>query len=788
MDYKLLEEEEESKGFDIKRYFVKLGKNSIWLIMSVGLLLGLAYLYLRYTMPLYQVSTYIQLKEPSDNIAMIGGSPFASPGTGQMLSSSLSDPGNEIFKLQSSTLVGKVVDSLCLYVAAEKKGNVRNQAIGMDVLPVELRLGRADAEAKKALYILALSNESYRIKDGKNELTGRYEEPLIINGDTLTLLRKMPSSAIGGTYVLHLYDRSGTIERYRSRLKVAPASKTAVGMLEVAVKDELPSRAKQFIDVLIHCYDKDNTDFSNQALRKEMDFLNDRLITVRAELEQQENTVKNFKVQNKVTEVSAKANQLLGSLSVIDSKRNDNELKKSYLNLVEANMRDMNGRDLTLANVGGTEDPLIAGRIEKYNQLIAEKKKIQENGAPQDPRLSAINAQIEDARMNISQAIKNARREVNASDQFLASQEALTTGRFVEMPEKEKDYVQVNRVLNIKQSLYNFLLQRKEDKNIQLASKEIAESRIVDTTINNAQTPQPFIIYIAALVIGLVVPASVVLIRLLLNKKIETRKDVELLTSLPIAGEIGKTKRGNEIVISASAATSEAEQFRTLRTNISYLLHGPAPKVLLVTSSVSEEGKSFVSLNLATGLSISNKRVVLLDMDLRDPGLSRKLGLEQTKGMTNFLTGESDMQSVIQPLSHAENLFFISAGTPLQPNTGELILNERMDDLFTYLKQLFDIVVIDTPPVAPVSDALTLGKLADMSFFVIRHNFTQRSALKLINKLHAEHKLPSINLVVNGIENKKEYNYGNDFSYGYGYPKEPKKVRKIAGVNKERVV
>ncbi|HEU4904470.1 MAG TPA: GNVR domain-containing protein, partial [Flavisolibacter sp.] len=552
MDYKFHEEEEESKGIDIKRLLLKLRKNFLWFVMAMAFFMAAAYLVLRYTVPLYQVSTYIVIKQPSDNIALLGGSPFAAAGSSGIATNG-SDPGNEIFKLQSSTLVGKVVDSLRLYMEIGKKGNVRNKTVDLGSLPFAIQVGRKDKDAKDAVYELILRGNFYNLKEKSNVFTGKYNEPLVVKGDTVTIIPKQPITS--DSYVFQLHGRSNTVEKYLSRLKVAPATKTAVGLLEVTLNDELPDRAKKFIDVLIASYDRENLEFSNQSLRKEMDFLNERLVTVKQELEQQENTVRDFKVQNKVTEVSAKANQLLGNLAVIDTKKNDNELKRNYLNLVESNIRDFGSKETMITNVGGVEDAALAGKIEKYNQLIAEKRKIQEDGAPKDPRLPAINAQLEDARINIGNAVKNARKEINASDNFLASQEATTAGRFSTMPAKEKDYVQVNRVLNIKQSLYNFLLQRKEDKNIQLASSEIAESRIVDSRLSNMQTPKPLIVYAIAFLAGLILPAVVIFIRFFANNKIETRKDVELLTSLPIAGEIGRVeKSGEELVITADAS------------------------------------------------------------------------------------------------------------------------------------------------------------------------------------------------------------------------------------------
>jgi capsular exopolysaccharide synthesis family protein len=351
------------------------------------------------------------------------------------------------------------------------------------------------------------------------------------------------------------------------------------------------------------------------------------------------------------------------------------------------------------------------------------------------------------------------------------------------MPAKEKQLIELNRVLEIKQSLYTFLLQKREDKNIQLASSEIAESRIIDNGLDtNMRIPDPKIVYAIALGLGLFLPALVILVRVILNNKVETRKDVESNTNLVIAGEIANVrKKSSEVVITANATTPEAEQFRTLRTNISYLVQGLSQKTLMITSGKSAEGKSFISLNLANSIAISGKKVALLEFDMRNPGLSKKMGLGETVGLSNYLLEEADVQDIIQPTA-AENLFFLSSGAPIPLNAGELILNNRMPALFKYLKQHFDVVVVDTPPVGPVSDALNLSKWADYTFFVIRHKYTFRSSLQLVNKLNAEQKLPRLALVINGIQNNQDFNYGNDYGYGYGYQAERKKKRLFAGV------
>jgi capsular exopolysaccharide synthesis family protein len=253
----------------------------------------------------------------------------------------------------------------------------------------------------------------------------------------------------------------------------------------------------------------------------------------------------------------------------------------------------------------------------------------------------------------------------------------------------------------------------------------------------------------------------------MLNNRIEAWQDIYKATSLPIAGEIafeGKNKDG--IIITSGNRTPIAEQFRTLRTNISYISQGQPHKVLLVTSSISGEGKSFISLNLANTIAITKKKVVLLEFDLRNPGLSDKLGFDETPGIANYLQEEKTIEEIVMPVPEYENLSFISCGTPLPSNPGEIILTNRMQDMFSYLRKHFDYIIVDTPPIEAVSDALTLGKFADLSFFVVRHKYSLRSSLTLVNQLGEDQKIPHPALIINGI--KPGHGFQNVYGYGYG--------------------
>jgi capsular exopolysaccharide synthesis family protein len=767
MEQTHMEGNESNSSFDIKRFFSKIVKNYLWFILAIVVFVGGAYTYLRFAVPMYQVAAFIQVQPPNDATNMLGGSPFASPGAAS--TRNYPDINGEIFKLQSASLIGEVVDSLKLDIEVTTLGRIQHKPVSLDQLPFAISVKRKDNKQKSPTYTLRLDNDTYTLQNEKKKTKGRFGQPLILEGDTL-LLQLKPDGLASKTKDLQLrfLNRQSAIGNYVGRLTVTQVPKGGMGMLQLVMRDEIPQRAQRIVDVLIYRYDLANYVFKNKSLRSEIEFLDNRLATVNEELNTQENYVRNFKATNKIQDVSSSANQLLTSLSVIDTKKSDNDYKENLLKLIEANINTYNGKEERI-NVPGLQDVDLVNLVGKYNDLVAQKSTILEQGAPLDLRLPPINTKLESTRSNIVNRINSLRQELNTSNNFLSNQERNTSGRFVSLPEKEKDYIQVNRLLNIKQSLYVFLLQKKEDKNIEFASSGIQGSRIVDWKGNGVQDPKPSLVYAAAFLTGLCLPAVVILARFLLNKRIETPAEIYKATTLPIAGEIAYVgKMDHEMVIKPDNVSPVAEQFRTLRTNISYLNHGIPNKVLLITSGISGEGKSFISINLANTLAIGNKRTILIEFDLRNPSLATSLHADGTKGMANYLAGEIEIEQIIQPVANSENLFFISSGNPLPANPGEIILNSRIQELFDYLRQHYDFVVMDTPPIEAVSDALTLAKWADSSFFVLRHKYSLRSSLVRMNNIYEDHKLPRPGLIINGIKPGEGFNNVHGYGYGYG--------------------
>lgn len=775
-----LEEEKRSESsFNFKLYLFKLATYYKWIIGGVIIAFLGGYLYMRYVVPNYEIDGYI----------LVGGGDLEGGSNGILSNAGMINPAdialntidNEIFILKSHKIVSAVIDSLDLDINLSEYGKIRSQPVFKDSLPIQILVKKPfkNIDVTSPLYKLTITNKDFKISRNKSVFTGRYGKPFIMDKDTILIRKKVTLPVMDNeekVYNFQVEGRLQTIKKYQGRLSVVQPKNTGIGLLQLSVVDELPERARSFIDVLIYSYNKSYLIFKNEATRRALKFLTDRLNAITVELEKQENLVRDFKTSNKVFDVSETATALLTELQGADLQKSQNDYQLDLLKLVESSVKNYNGIEELVPNTGGLTDIVLLTQIANYNTLVQQKQTILTISTANDVRLPGINDQLEKLRGNILNNVTNIRKQFTTNKTFLYGQNDRFLNKFLSLPEKEKLYVELNRKLNVQETLYTYILQKKEDTQLQFVSTDIVRSRTVDDTLTNGLVgPKSKLVYSTALGLGLLVPCLVVFLMVFLNNKIETRKEVEDGTSTPILGELGLSDSSQPIAITAVNRTAIAEQFRSIRANLSYIGVGTMQKVFVVTSTVSGEGKSFVSLNLANSMAIIDKKVVVIELDLRKPMLSRNLEISNELGLSQYLINDEIKPSkIIIPLENYPNLYLINSG-PIPPNPGELITNSRMEELLKYLRENFDYVIIDSPPVGLVADAITLGRLADTSIFVIRHNYSHRSSLQLLNDLKATNKLPNLALIINGIEVNKSsgYSYGSSGygygGYGYGY-------------------
>jgi tyrosine-protein kinase Etk/Wzc len=379
--------------------------------------------------------------------------------------------------------------------------------------------------------------------------------------------------------------------------------------------------------------------------------------------------------------------------------------------------------------------------------------------------------QLETIRPSILENIASQRKNLQANRSVLSSSSGKFSSLLRSMPEKERQYLEIRRDLATKEANYQQMLQRKAETELSL-NATVADSRIVDEPESTTEpvSPNKLFVYLASVLGGLGLAILIIALKEGFNRTILFRSEIENFTSVPVIGEVIHEASGQPIVISHDRKNFIAEQFRQIRTSLSYLGISSKKKKILITSSIPGEGKSFVSANLAISLALTDKKVVLLEVDLRKPKLSEIFGMNSSvAGMSNYLIGEKEADEIIKRTEVNPNLFIISAG-PIPPNPSELILNGRIQELLVYLENAFDYIVIDTAPVSPVTDAYLLSQYCDATLYIVRHGYTPRMYLQLLDENNRVRGLKNLALIFNGVKSRgfAKGGYGNGYGYGYG--------------------
>ena len=477
--------------------------------------------------------------------------------------------------------------------------------------------------------------------------------------------------------------------------------------------------------------------------------------------------MESYKTSQGITDLSTEANLFLEKVKENDTKLNEVDIQLKVLEGVERYLQ--NGQGTVAPASLMVTDPILTSFIEKLSELELQKEKMARTVQPGNPFLETLNTQISNTKQAVRENINNQKNGLLVTRTSLAGLNKRFEGSISRIPRKEREFVTIQRQQNIKENLYLLLLQKREETALSYAST-VTDSRLVDRPYS---TPLPIkpntkMIYLVALLLGIVLPAAVMNIRELLNDRVQSRKEIESETGLPVFGEIAlKPKEIKTNLLDVQSRTFIAEQFRLLRTNLQYINPDNKHKgnVILLTSSTSGEGKSFITLNLAISIATLGKRVAVLELDMRKPKLTKYLGLTRDKGISNFLAGAADPMEIAKK-TEIENLFLASCG-PLPPNPAELLSNGKMETLLATYREYFDYILLDTPPVGLVTDALVLAPYIDTCFYIVRHEVTVKKDLTILSDLKKFNKFKSINVIFNGVNyrNSQEYRYG----YGYGY-------------------
>ncbi len=752
--------------FDIKKFIYKIIGVLPWFIVSIVICLIISRIYLRYTLPVSKISAFVQIKSQED-----GGNSQYKTLKEMGLVTQNNDVENEMDIIRSFGLMKKVVDSLHLNINLYKEGKVTSSPIFGEYSPIYIRIIDEYAEARPTGLKIFLSNNNFKIVESAKERTYTYGQIFDTDFGKLQFIRNPDIKIDPKGYRLLYRDKESVAKSYKAGIDVR-LSHDLGGIVEISMLDEIPERAALIVDKLIEVYDNAGLDDKNVANIRTIKFLNDRIDTVARELNRVELLAQQYKTTNEISNVSTQAESFLSQAALIDSKKSDQVGQIKVLETLENYLSGPKEAAESIPSALGIGEPTLLSLINTHNNLVQEKQKMALNSTEADPIMAKLTTQISDVRQNLLRNIKFLKTGFNTNLGQVQNYYGSIESKIASLPKKERELVNIRRQINLKETLYLYLLQKREESQLSLASN-INNTRIIDHAFNTGViSPVSFRIQLIAFLIGLAIPIIIMLLSDFFNNRINDRKEIEEGTVVPILGELAFEKSRKSIVIDNKSRTPISEQFRLIRTNIQYMGAEKPVKTILVSSFMSGEGKSFVSLNLASSMGITGAKTVILEFDLRKPKLSKYLNVPGEFGISNYIIKDIPVEAIIQKVPGQENMHVISSG-PIPPNPAELLLSPKTAKLMEYLRANFDVILIDTAPIGLVTDALLLEKYADLTMFIVRHKYSSKAVIPFVEKLYRDKKIKSLSLIVNGIKSESTFGYGyggyGGYGYGYGY-------------------
>ena len=768
-----------------------------WFLLSLLICVFSSWLYLRYTMPIYRVSARILIK--SDNSQRSSTSQVQSGNQDFGFLSNSTGIDNEVQVLCSRVLLRDVVRDLKLYVEYRRVGKIikplvyQSQPVSVDLDPIHLdSLDRLLLTGTRSIMMeLSRAGEYYIIRGQLLPSTKTFAKKFKTLPASFKTDYGVLTFRANGTqqmtseekYDILLSPPMLAATRYLSCLSVAPMSGNS-SVAKLTLQDEHIERGMEFLRQLASCYNRQaNADKNEIALRTE-EFINDRISKINAELGSTEGALEEFKRRNAVTSLNIDAPQTVAMSSQYSSRLSDANSQIQMLDFLREFVTNPdNNYQIIPSNVGLTDGASTA-LIAKYNQAVLDRNRLLKSTSEQAPQVLTITATIDELQSSIKTALMQARKSADIARQGIQSEYAKYQGRISSTPIQERVLNQIGRQQDVKAGLYLMMLQKREDNSIALAATADKGKLLDEPLFEGKVSPKDALIMLLSFVFGLLLPAVVLVLRNFFRYKIGGRDDVERLTSLdivadvPVASESVKEKAG--IVVKADRNHQIDEIFRSMRTNIQFILK-EEQKIILFTSSMPGEGKTFNAANLAVSFALLGKKVILCGLDIRKPALGRLFAIsEKSDGITNLLgqggVTAADVQEVIVPSGINAHLDLLLAG-PVPPNPTELLARQSFDQVMAFLREQYDYIILDTAPVGIVSDTLQISRVADITVYICRADYTPKSNFALLNGLAEEQKLPNPCVVINGIDMSKRkygyyYGYGRYGKYGrYGYGK-----------------
>lgn len=743
-----------------------------WILASAILFLMVGSIYLMTQEKIYEFKASVLVIDPR---SQMGEMAILSELSSMGLATSRNASNNEERVLKSTHLIKRVVNSLQLHTSYFKKVRLHQQEVYIDS-PYKVELDSVSLyQLEKTLRFSIHHNKvQYSVEgdyDGKD---------FIFNLKTLPAIIQTPAGKVK-------IELSNTINDSIEKdilVSITHPDRVAISLANNGIQTSIDKMAdeiwithqslhiqkgKDVLNELVRLYNRDAVEQITQSAVYSGIFIDSRLKLLEGELTSVEQQIEYYKKNNEMTNIESDADLFLKNNSLYYDQQIEAEIQLQLVGFIEDYVRKSSNRYSLIPDPGVADRGLVSV-INEYNTLLITRDKVMQGTSDSNPAMVTLNRQIDNMHASIISGIANVKRSLQIKNKELLDQNQILKSRLRDIPRLEREFVEIKRQQQVKEALYVFLLQKREEASLSMAVA-INKARLLNAPDQAKQVaPRSAVIMAVFLLLGLALPIVVIFIRNLLNTSIINRSDVEKLTKIPILAELAHNRQLDSIFDHTSPSIANAELFRLLRAKLQFVLNAPQEKVVLVTSTQPGEGKTFVSTNLAISLSLMDKKVLLIGMDLRKPMVSKVLGITAKEGVTSYLSGQTtEYKSLILPFDDYPNLHVLPAGI-IPPNPNELIIKDKFDQLIELLKQQYDYIILDTAPVGAVSDTYLIDRVADICLYVTRSEYSDKRNIEFINRLDQEKTIKRIYIVINDVQfESNKYAYYRKYGYGYGY-------------------
>ncbi len=764
------------ESIDIKKYFFKFLANWYWFAIVLGLTMSIAYMVNRYSEPTYTISSSIIV---GDDEAETGSVSALISELGMRRRIMRAEVVNEIAILKSYAMARKTIEDLdfdVTYVGVGRREIAESKYYRNNPFTVIPDSGFIQKKGYR-IDIKILSNEHYLLEINDNYKIRRemtFGETFTHDDFSFKIVLSDPKNFTfdpdaSNKYYFFFNDINSLAKQYRGKLNVETNDERG-SVLTLRINGFVPEKMAAYLNKLSQMYIQSDLAEKNRQAQNTIEFIDEQLNIIVDSLNKAEQQLQQFRSDNQIFDLGQKGSLLMKDLNRLQKRKMEIELNNRYYDYIENYLASKTGSEPivnpTSLNITNAS---LESLVKDYNEKLSMLNRYRLYANEVASNITMLKQELEVLKAGLKEQVRTGQNLNDINKQKLNQEIAAIEKEINRLPQNERNLVNIEREYKLNNELYTFLLEKRAEAGITKASN-VSKNKVLDMAIaQNAQqqTPKRSQNYLIALVLGLGIPGGIILLFEFFNNKIEDKKDIERNTRIPVIGTIGHNDSHHSIPVYIDPKGSLAESFRTLRTNLQYVLREKDQKVVMITSTVSGEGKTFAAVNLASIMAMGNRKVLLVGLDLRKPTLHRIFETPNETGLSTYLIEQTGYEQAVKA-TYIENLYLAPSG-PIPPNPAELIETERMEAFFEQAKKDFDYIVIDTPPVALVTDSILISRYADASIFMIRQKYSSKHVFELMNTIEVNKKMKHVNILVNDLKIPKYYGYSYGYAYGYGY-------------------